>query len=82
MKRMFQNLLRIILLKQKEKSNMLGNYKKWTGKEREASYKITKIAMKDGILPIPSKCNRCRQAEVRNTITKINLQTITSVKQN
>ena len=44
---------------------MLSNYKKWTGKEREASYKITKKAMKDGTLPMPTKCNRCGQTEGR-----------------
>jgi hypothetical protein len=43
----------------------LSNYKKWTGKEREASYKITKKAMKDGIIPYPTKCNRCGQTEGR-----------------
>lgn len=44
---------------------MLSNYKKWTGKQREASYKITKKAMKDGVIPYPTKCNRCGQTEGR-----------------
>lgn len=44
---------------------MLSNYKKWTGKEREASYKITKKAISDGIIPPPTKCNRCGQTEGR-----------------
>jgi transposase-like protein len=35
------------------------DYKGWTGKERLASLKKTKAAIAAGIIPPPTKCNRC-----------------------
>ncbi len=34
-------------------------YKKWTGKQRLESYKLTKKAIEDGIIPPPTKCSKC-----------------------
>jgi hypothetical protein len=35
------------------------DYKEWTGKERLASFAKTKAAIAAGIIPPPTKCNRC-----------------------
>lgn len=39
------------------------HYKKWTPKERRASYQKTKKAIREGVIPPPTKCNRCGQTE-------------------
>lgn len=44
---------------------MLGSYKRWTGKQREASYRITKKAIADGIIPPATKCSSCGKTEGR-----------------
>lgn len=33
--------------------------KEWSAKERDASYKETKMAITNGTIPKQSKCNRC-----------------------
>lgn len=45
--------------------NMLGNYKQWTGKQREASYRITKKAIASGVIPPAAKCSTCGKTEGR-----------------
>lgn len=41
------------------------DYKGWTAKERIASFKKTKAAIAAGIIPPPTKCNRCGKATGR-----------------
>lgn len=37
------------------------NYKQWTPKERMDSYKLTKKAIANGVIPPATVCNRCGQ---------------------
>ncbi len=41
------------------------DYKGWTGAQRLASLKKTKEAIAKGIIPKPTKCNRCGKTEGR-----------------
>jgi hypothetical protein len=41
------------------RNESMRDYKEWTGKERLASLKKTKTAIAEGIIPPPTKCNRC-----------------------
>lgn len=34
-------------------------YKRWTGKQRLASLKLTKKAISDGVIPAPQQCSQC-----------------------
>lgn len=40
-----------------------GGYKQWTKAERDRSYRLTRLAILTGVIPPPSRCNRCGQAE-------------------
>jgi hypothetical protein len=42
---------------------MMATWKGWTAKDRNASAIKSKKAITDGIIPPPTKCNRCGQTE-------------------
>jgi len=41
------------------------DYKQWSAKERYASLKLTKKAIKDGVIPPPTKCSKCGKTSGR-----------------